>query len=676
MPSESARASNEFRSDTFTTPTPAMLEAMATATFGDDVYGEDRTTNEFQTEVARLTGMEEALFMLSGTMGNQIGVRVHLTQPPHSVLCDYRAHVYAEEGSGLAVLSQAMVTPVHPANGIYLTLDDVQKWVTLGDDIHTAPTKVISLEVTIGGVLTPLDEIRKISEFAHANGIKVHCDGARLWNASAASGHSLADYCQYFDSVSMCVSKGLGAPVGGVLASTKQNIKQARWLRKQQGGGIRQAGVLTAAAMVALRDVWPTMKRTHERTKQLEADLKALGVVPQIPVDTNFYFIDAERSKLDMGVLLEQCEKFDVKLMDERISMHHQVSDEAIENLKRAIAEAVEITKSLPPGHVSSRQPAGKLNILNVLTIILLVRRETVILLLELLPRRKCLSSSQAERQLGQRNTSVLCDFNSLANGAGGISSLVHQNDVDEEHHAGLGYHILASHKHREVHPRRGKRRTQTVSAGVEPLVAESILIGNTSIRLKHIANWAPGLERFHASLHLQDIDLMHATGKLGDTPNGDGAHQTRMCELSFDLVLSGRVPGQDRLVPRNHDVLVGRVIAATFIDRADELPPQVTLVGAGLGELEGADKREVSQIGSLANLAHFSLRLDNAQIANAIHSFFQQLPQSVGQGARVWFVADALGGGIDAEALQDLGDQGDGVASRVVGSDEDILLV
>ncbi|EGE79798.1 threonine aldolase [Blastomyces dermatitidis ATCC 18188] len=351
-----SRAANDFRSDTFSTPTPAMLQAMMNATFGDDVYQEDSTTTEFENEIARLTGMEAALFTLSGTMGNQIGVRVHLEKPPHSILCDYRAHVYAEEGSGLAILSQAMVTPVHPANGIYMTLSDVKRWVTLGDDVHTAPTKVISLEITIGGVLTPMEEIRKISEFARTNGIKVHCDGARLWNASVATGHSLADYCQYFDSVSMCVSKGLGAPIGGVLASTKANIKHARWLRKQQGGGIRQAGILTAAALVALNEVWPTMKETHEKTKKLAKDLETLGVVPQIPVDTNFYFIDAGKSKIDMGVLLEQCQKFNVKLMDERISMHHQISDEAIENLKAAIAAAVEITKTLPPDYVSTAQ--------------------------------------------------------------------------------------------------------------------------------------------------------------------------------------------------------------------------------------------------------------------------------------------------------------------------------
>lgn len=354
-----SRSSNEFRSDTFTTPTKAMLDAMASATFGDDVYQEDSTTAEFQSQIAKLTGMEDAIFMLSGTMGNQIGVRVNLSQPPHSVLCDYRAHVYAEEGCGLAVLSQAMVTPVHPGNGIYMTLEDVGKWVVLGEDIHTAPTRVIALELTIGGVLTPIEEIRRISEFARANDIKVHCDGARLWNACAATGLEMSEYCQYFDTVSMCVSKGLGCPVGGVLASTKANIKQARWLRKQQGGGIRQAGVLTSAALVALKEVWPTMKETHEKAKKLEKDLAALGVVPQIPVDTNFFFIDARKSGIDMGILLEQCRKYDVKLQDERISLHHQVSDAAIERLKDAIGEAVRLSKNVSAEQISKAVTGG-----------------------------------------------------------------------------------------------------------------------------------------------------------------------------------------------------------------------------------------------------------------------------------------------------------------------------
>ncbi|KAL3459369.1 pyridoxal phosphate-dependent transferase [Aspergillus heterothallicus] len=352
-------AHNDFRSDTFTTPTPSMLTAMTTATFGDDVHAEDATTTEFQSEIARLTGKDAALFTLSGTMGNQLGIRIHLGSPPHSVLCDYRAHVYAEEGSGLAVLSQAMVTPVHPANGLYLTKEDVERWVVLGEDVHVAPTRVVSLEVTIGGVVTPIEEIRAIAEFAWENGIKVHCDGARLWNASAATGIGLAEYCRYFDSVSMCVSKGLGAPVGGVLAGTAEGIKKARWLRKQIGGGIRQAGVLTAAALVGVKEIWPTMAETHARTKRLEADLKAIGVMPQIPVNTNFFFIDADKSGIDMGVLLEQCERFGVKLMDERVSMHHQISEKAVDDLKAAIAEAVRITKSLPEGHVSKVKRGG-----------------------------------------------------------------------------------------------------------------------------------------------------------------------------------------------------------------------------------------------------------------------------------------------------------------------------
>jgi threonine aldolase len=157
----------------------------------------------------------------------------------------------------------------------------------------------------------------------------------------------------------MCVSKGLGAPIGGVLATTAEGIKKARWLRKQIGGGIRQAGILTAAALVGMREIWPTMAETHARTKKLEVDLKEMGVVPQIPVDTNFFFIDADRSGIDMGVLLEQCDRFGVKLMDERIAMHHQISDQAIESLKRAIAEAVRVTKQLPEGYVSKVKKGG-----------------------------------------------------------------------------------------------------------------------------------------------------------------------------------------------------------------------------------------------------------------------------------------------------------------------------
>ena len=196
---------NEFRSDTFTVPTRAMVEAsFANSTYGDSVYKEDAVTLTLEEKMCTLTGKPAALFCVSGTMSNQIGLRANLVQPPYSVLCDHRAHVFLHEAAGLAMLSQAMVHPVTPSNGNYLTFEDVVENVTFDDgDIHAAPTKVISLENTLHGIIMPIEEIRKISQFCRENDIKLHLDGARLWNASAATGISIEEYCSYFDSVSL-----------------------------------------------------------------------------------------------------------------------------------------------------------------------------------------------------------------------------------------------------------------------------------------------------------------------------------------------------------------------------------------------------------------------------------------------------------------------------------------
>ena len=184
---------NEFRSDTFTVPTRSMMEAAwNNATFGDSVYKEDAITLQLEQKMCDLTGKEAALFCVSGTLSNQIGLRANLVQPPYSILCDYRAHVFIHEAGGLATLSQAMVHPVHPANGNYLTLEDIEEhWTADDGDIHSAPTKVISLENTLHGIITPIEEIRRISQFAKKNNLKLHLDGARLWNASAATGVSI-----------------------------------------------------------------------------------------------------------------------------------------------------------------------------------------------------------------------------------------------------------------------------------------------------------------------------------------------------------------------------------------------------------------------------------------------------------------------------------------------------
>lgn len=160
-----------------------MLDAMSRSTLGDDVYHEDETTTNFEAEIAASMKKEAGLFVSSGTMGNQLALRAHLTQPPHSVLCDFRAHIATSEAGGAAMLSQALLQTVIPKNGLYLTLEDVKKRTILSDDVHGAPTKVIALENTIGGVIFPLAEVQRISAFAREHGIKMHLDGARLWNA-------------------------------------------------------------------------------------------------------------------------------------------------------------------------------------------------------------------------------------------------------------------------------------------------------------------------------------------------------------------------------------------------------------------------------------------------------------------------------------------------------------
>lgn len=323
-----------------------MIRAMTQATHGDSVYKEDETTLKFEAKIAELAGKEAALFCMSGTLSNQLAIRTHLGIPPHSVLCDYRAHVYTAEAAGLAVLSQTMVTPARPRNGVHLTLEDVERNVILGEDIHQAPTKIISLENTLGGTIMPIDEIKRISEFARANGLRMHLDGARLWNASVVTGVSIKEYAQYFDTVSLCLSKGLGAPVGSILVGTQQMINRANWLKKQAGGGIRQAGLLTAAANVAVDEIWPTMAVTHAKTAKLAQDLEAMGVYPQIPVHTSFFFIDSARAGLDVGILKQEGAKHNVRLLGERIVLHHQITDEAIENLKRAIASALKLSRA------------------------------------------------------------------------------------------------------------------------------------------------------------------------------------------------------------------------------------------------------------------------------------------------------------------------------------------
>lgn len=353
---QSSPAHNEFRSDTFTTPTVSMIQSLATASLGDAVYNEDVATIELEKKVAKLAGKDAGLFCVSGTLSNQIAMRVNLLQPPYSVMCDSRAHVFVHEAGGMAALLQAMSQVVAPKNGIYLTLEDdiLPNFIPDDGEIHGAPTKLICLENTLHGMLFPLEEIKKISAFCKENDVRFHCDGARLWNACVASGISMAEYCRYFDSVSLCLSKTLGAPIGSVLVSDKKFIAKANHFKKQNGGGIRQSGLLAKMAITAIDENYPKLERTHKMALELGELCDKHGIVLEHPVQTNFVFIDLAKNKISHDTLLQVLAKYGINFASGRVAFHYQVSDESFEAIKKAVVEVFELSKNNKDAVVSA----------------------------------------------------------------------------------------------------------------------------------------------------------------------------------------------------------------------------------------------------------------------------------------------------------------------------------
>lgn len=353
---QTSPANCEFRSDTFTTPTAGMVAALASTSLGDAVYNEDPTTLQLEEKVAKIAGKEAGLYCVSGTLLNQIGIRSNLLQPPHAVLCDHRSHIYVHEAGGLPTLSQALVQPIIPKNGIHLTLEDdiLPNFVPDDYEIHACPTKVISLENTLHGMVFPLDEIKKISAFCKKNDVRLHLDGARLWNASAETGISMAEYCSYFNSVSLCLSKALGAPIGSVLVGDKKFILKANHFRKQNGGGIRQSGLLALMAIVAIDENFPKLAATHKAAKEVGEYCVLLGYVLAHPVHTNFVFLDFAANKINNEILVKNCEKYGLKVYGLRLAFHYQLSETSITNLKKALKETIEEAKKNPYEEKSS----------------------------------------------------------------------------------------------------------------------------------------------------------------------------------------------------------------------------------------------------------------------------------------------------------------------------------
>ncbi|KAL1872070.1 hypothetical protein Daus18300_004439 [Diaporthe australafricana] len=322
----------DLRSDTQTTPTPSMLAAIANCTLLDDVFEEDTTTIDLEAHCAALAGKEAGLLMLSGTMGNQVALRSLLTQPPHGVLCDHRSHIVVYEAGGVSALTGAMLEAVRPSNGIHLTLEDVQEHAHVDDNVHTCPTRVISLENTLNGMLMPLSEAQRISAWARGCGIKMHLDGARLWEVAASGAGSIREFADCFDTLTLCFSKGLGAPIGSILLGTKSVIKQARWTRKSIGGGLRQSGVVSAAARVAVDETFgsdPTgkgglLRKSHEMAARVARMWTDLGGRLTYPPHTNMVWLDLKDAGCSDARIAELGAEQGLRLLGGRVICHYQ----------------------------------------------------------------------------------------------------------------------------------------------------------------------------------------------------------------------------------------------------------------------------------------------------------------------------------------------------------------
>jgi threonine aldolase len=295
----------DVRSDTVTRPTPPMLEAMMQARVGDDVFGEDETVNALQDKVSEMFGMEAALFCPTGTMSNQIAVKLH-TQPGDEVICDQLSHIYLYEGGGIAFNSGASVRLMQGVNGRF-TAKEVSANINNRDDSHFPYTRLVAIENTVnkgGGCCWDFEEIVKIRSVCDEHRLVLHLDGARLFNALVATGETPKQYGELFDTISVCLSKGLGTPAGSLLVGQREEMIRAHRLRKVMGGGMRQAGYLAAAGLYALDHNVGRLRKDHELAKALEKELQSLEFIEMVlPVETNIIIFQLQQTVSASGFI-------------------------------------------------------------------------------------------------------------------------------------------------------------------------------------------------------------------------------------------------------------------------------------------------------------------------------------------------------------------------------------
>ncbi len=335
----------DLRSDTVTKPGKAMREAMANAEVGDDVYKEDPTVNKLEEYSAELLGKEAALFVPSGVMGNQLCLNV-LTQPGDEVICERNAHIFQYESGSPAKLSGVQLNLVEGHKGI-ITREQVEPLIRPESAYYMPRTKVIEIENThnvAGGTIQPFDNLIELKKLADKYSLNMHLDGARLWNASISTGISVAEYSSHFVSVSVCLSKGLGAPIGSIIAGERDFIKETYRVRKSWGGGMRQVGILAAAGLYAIQNNFERLSEDHENAKSLAKFLDNIESI-EIDVDsveTNILMFEPKELSVDDA--LAKCKEKGLLLGPGGVGIiravtHMGISNEDVERAKIILFE-------------------------------------------------------------------------------------------------------------------------------------------------------------------------------------------------------------------------------------------------------------------------------------------------------------------------------------------------
>jgi threonine aldolase len=352
----------DLRSDTCSQPTEAMRKAIASAAVGDDVYGDDPTVRELEREVADLLGKEEAVYMVTGTMTNQVAIRAH-TEPGDAVMFDQNAHVYILEGGAPAAFSGVLPRLLPGVMGVF-SATDVASALGVSHRFFPstipAPVKLLCLESTHnigGGKIWPMEQLSAVCELARSKGVALHLDGARLWHATAAKGIPEWEYAKHFDTVSVCFSKGLGAPIGSALAGPRDFIARARRFRQQIGGGFRQAGIIAAGALYALRNHRVRLHEDHEHAKLLASGIAQL---PGISLDVS----TVETNIVRFGVTSMPAGEFVDKLYEKGLYVLPSGADgvRAIPYLnitRRQICDSIDIIASVAQQHAGTAGAAA-----------------------------------------------------------------------------------------------------------------------------------------------------------------------------------------------------------------------------------------------------------------------------------------------------------------------------